>query len=315
MSPGSTNLSQIWLQISKFQSQINLLVVILLVLYLLAFLADMTWRLIPEPQSSTNSAVQTTQRSHSSSNSESRINLSQLKSLNLFGDLSSKEEAPVKQEITEAPETRLKLTLTGVVKTNEPGVGTAIIENRGLQNTYGIDDEIDGTNASLQEVFADRVIIKNGPRRETLMLDGLEYSKESQIYRPPVETIADGQPIEREEYTELTPEMVETTRELRRNPGGFTEFIAVAPVQGEDGLIAGYKITPGKNPSLFKAAGFAVGDVVTEINGLDLTDPEQAMEALSALNQSDSLQLTISRGEELLTLYLDFPEGEEEQDI
>ncbi|WP_342805766.1 type II secretion system protein GspC [Alteromonas sp. M12] len=312
MSLSSTNLSQIWLQISKYQSQINLLVVILLVLYLLAFLAEMTWRLIPEPQNTSNQSFQTNQTGNTSSNSGSRVSLSQLKSLNLFGDLTAKEVTTVKQEVTEAPETRLNLTLTGVVETDEPGVGAAIIENRGSQNTYGIDDEIDGTNASLVEVFADRVIIKNGPRRETLMLDGLEYSKESQAYQPAVETTADNRIDDKEQYTELTPEMVETTREIRRNPAGFTDYIMVSPVQGQDGLIAGYKIAPGKNPSLFKGAGFLVGDVITEINGLDLTDPEQAIEALAALNQSDSLQLTISRSEELLTLYLDFPEGGED---
>ncbi|MEP4890849.1 MAG: type II secretion system protein GspC [Aliiglaciecola sp.] len=315
MSLSSTNLSQIWLQISKYQSQINLLVVILLVLYLLAFLAEMTWRLIPEPESTAKPSFQTNQTGNNSSNSSSRVSLSQLKSLNLFGDLTAKENAPVKQEITEAPETRLNLTLTGVVETDEPGIGAAIIENRGSQNTYGIDDEIDGTNASLVEVFADRVIIKNGPRRETLMLDGLEYSKESQAYQAPVEPFVDYRVAEKEQHKELSADMVKTTKEIRRNPSGFTEYFMVSPVQGQDGLIAGYKIAPGKNPSLFKGAGFKVGDIITEINGLDLTDPEQAIEALAALNQADSLQLSISRSEEVLTLYLNFPDGEEEQDI
>ncbi|GAB5380088.1 MAG: type II secretion system protein GspC [Aliiglaciecola sp.] len=314
MTVGSTNLSNIWLQISKFQSQINLAIVILLSIYLLALLADFTWRLFPEPnsvaqQSKIVSGSQTTRQG-----SGNKLNLAQLKSLNLFGDMTAQPVAPVQQQVTEAPETRLNLTLSGVVATNDPSIAAAIIENRGTQNTYGIEDEIDGTNATLVEVYADRVIIENGPRRETLMLDGIEYSNETPIYQPRMETIAGGDVIEREEYKVLSEEIAESTRALQRSPTNFADFIAISP-NTSDGQLNGYRIAPGKNPNLFKAAGFVAGDIVTEINGLDLTDPQQALEAMAELREAQSLQLTINRGEEYLTLFLDFPEAEEEQDI
>ncbi|GAA0854910.1 type II secretion system protein GspC [Aliiglaciecola litoralis] len=315
MTLGSTNLSQIWLHISKYQSQLNLLIVVLLALYLLAFLADMTWRLIPSPQPNQSVSNQVSSSTTSKSSNAGRINLAQLKSLNLFGDLTAVEEQqPTRQEVTDAPETRLNLTLTGVVATNVPSIAAAIIENRGMQNTYGIDDEIDGTNATLDEVFSDRVIIKNGPRRETLMLDGLEYSKEIQLYEPPAQTVSSGRVIESEQQILLPQDVADSTRELQRSPAGFADFITITP-HTEDGQLAGYRIAPGKKPNLFKGAGFVAGDIVIEINGLDLTDPQQSLEAMSALREADSLQLTINRGEELLTLYLDFPEGEDEQDI
>ncbi len=312
MTVGSTNLSQIWPQISKYQSQINLLIVVLLVVYLLAFLADMTWRLFPEPESVNASSV--TSSSVAPKSSTGKISLAKLKSLHLFGDLTAQPQEQVQQEITDAPETRLNLTLTGVVATNIPSAAAAIIENRGTQNTYGIDDEIEGTNATLDKVYADRVIIKNGPRRETLMLDGLEYSVESQGYTPPPQRIASGQSISREENRLLSREVAESTRALQRNPVGFADFITISPYT-RDSRLVGYRIAPGKKPQLFKGAGFVSGDIVVEINGLDLTDPQQSLEAMSALREADSLQLTINRGEELLTLYLDFPEGEDEQDI
>lgn len=312
MTVGSTNLSQIWLQISKYQSQINLVIVVLLVIYLLAFLADVTWRLFPEPEATSTSTVSTAPVSAKSNNG--KVSLAKLKSLHLFGDLTAQPQEQVQQEITDAPETRLNLTLTGVVATNVPEVAAAIIENRGMQNTYGIDDEIEGTNATLDKVYADRVIIKNGPRRETLMLDGLDYSTDSQAYTPPPQRIASGEAITKEENRLLSREVAESTRALQRNPVGFADFITISP-SSRDGQLVGYRIAPGKKPNLFKGAGFVSGDIVVEINGLDLTDPQQSLEAMSALRDADSLQLTINRGEELLTLYLDFPEGEDEQDI
>jgi len=63
---------------------------------------------------------------------------------------------------------------------------------------------------------------------------------------------------------------------------------------------------------LFQAAGLQSGDIVTELNGLDLTDPQQSLEAMNAVRQAESIQMTIDRNGELLTIYLDLPTGEEE---
>lgn len=327
MTVGSINLSQIWLQISKYQYQLFLLIVVLLILYLLAFAADLTWRLLPsgETQNQTQQIGASTKAV--SSSGSTRINLAKLKQLNLFGDLDA-EETVAQQEVTSAPETRLNLILSGVVATNDPAIAAAIIENRGLQNTYGINDEIDGTNAELAEVFADRVIIKNGPRRETLMLDGLDYSQNGPVNSAKQDTNTQDRGdlrVTRDMVREMSrpspapvrsvpEEVIESTQELRSNPTGFADFISISR-HVEDGQIVGFKISPGKKPSLFKKAGFVAGDIVTEINGLDLTDPQQALEALAELRAAPFLQLTIDRGEELLTFDLDFPDPEEEQDI
>lgn len=322
MTVGSINLSQIWLQISKYQYQLFLLVVVLLVLYLLAFAADLTWRLLPNGESGNQVEQIGASAKAENSSGSARINLAKLKKLNLFGDLDAKEVVE-QQEVTSAPETRLNLILSGVVATNDPAMAAAIIENRGLQNTYGINDEIDGTNAELVEVFADRVIIKNGPRRETLMLDGVDFSNNGPVDSS--EQSSGGMKITRDMVREMPrprqasvrsvpKEVIESTKELRSNPAGFTDFISISR-HVKSGQIIGFKISPGKKPSLFKKAGFVAGDIVTEINGLDLTDPQQALEALAEIREAPFLQLTIDRGEELLTFDLDFPDPEEEQDI
>ena len=322
MTVGSVNLSQIWLQISKYQYQLFMLIVILLVLYLLAFAAELTWRLIPNGESGNQLQATGVSAESVSTSGSTRINLAKLKKLNLFGDLDAKEEV-VQQQVTAAPETRLNLTLSGVVATNEPSIAAAIIENRGLQNTYGINDKIDGTNAELVEVYADRVIIKNGPARETLMLDGIDYSQKGPVNsnRQQPEQMKITRDMVKEKprpspapVRSVPEEVIESTQQLRENPAGFTDFISISRHM-QDGQIVGFKIAPGKKPGLFKKAGFVAGDIVTEINGLDLTDPEQALEALAELREAPFLQLTIDRGEELLTFDLDFPDTEDEQDI
>jgi general secretion pathway protein C len=300
--------SQIWLQIVKNQHKINLLLVVLLAIFLLAYAADLTWRLWPQPKS--NQASETSFRpSPPAINAQNNsVNLAPIKRLNLFGDYNA---LPVVEEtVIDAPVTQLNLTLTGVVSSTNQDEGAAIIENRNQQQTYGVGDKIDGTNASLQEVYADRVIIKNGLTNETLMLDGLDYKKSSsqnnQINNTPSPRTDRGP-----QRITLSDDAIEASLELQEKPASFTDYIAVSPHR-PDGELKGYRVSPGKKPTLFKSAGLQAGDVITEINGLDLTDIQQAMEAMNMLKELRSLQLSVERQEEILTIYLDLPEGEEE---
>ncbi|PSU54558.1 type II secretion system protein GspC, partial [Photobacterium aphoticum] len=108
--------------------------------------------------------------------------------MNLFGRYQKnapvvEQKQPVKQD---APQTRLSLTLVGLVASNNAKTALAVITHRGKQNTYGIDEAIDGTRATLQAVYADRVIIRNNGRDETLMLDGVDFNKASTPARPAV---------------------------------------------------------------------------------------------------------------------------------
>ena len=291
--------------LSQHQKQLHTIVVVLLSLYLIAFAAKLVWRIIPEPQLS---ATPTVSRAPviSSSSGKSGVNIAKIQQLNLFGNAAAKPAEPV-AEVTDAPETRLNLTLTGVVASSEQDAGTAIIENRGSQAVYGLGEKIEGTNATLQKVYNDRVIIKNGVRNETLMLDGIDYDEANR--RREMQARNRPEPEELEEDTvELSEEALEATAALRERPASFTDFISISP-KTEEGQLIGYQVSPGKEPELFKSAGLQAGDVITQINGLDLTDLQQSQEALSELRNAQNIELTIIRDGSLTTLYLDLPEA------
>ena len=287
--------------LSQHQKQLHTIVVVLLSLYLIAFAAKLVWRIIPEPQLS---ATPTVSRAPviSSSSGQNGVNIAKIQQLNLFGNAAAKPAEPV-AEVTDAPETRLNLTLTGVVASSEQEAGTAIIENRGSQAVYGLGEKIEGTNATLQKVYNDRVIIKNGVRNETLMLDGIDYDEANR--RREMQARNRPEPQEEEEDTvELSEEALEATAALRERPANFTDFISISP-KTEEGQLIGYQVSPGKEPELFKSAGLQAGDVITQINGLDLTDLQQSQEALSELRNAQTIELTIIRDGSLTTLYLD----------
>lgn len=291
--------------LNQHQKQLHTIVVVLLSLYLIAFAAKLVWRIIPEPQLS---ATPTVSRAPviSSSSGQNGVSIAKIQQLNLFGNAAAKPAEPV-AEVTDAPETRLNLTLTGVVASSEQEAGTAIIENRGSQAVYGLGEKIEGTNATLQKVYNDRVIIKNGVRNETLMLDGIDYDEANR--RREMQARNRPEPEELEEDTvELSDEALEATAALRERPANFTDFISISP-KTEEGQLIGYQVSPGKEPELFKSAGLQAGDVITQINGLDLTDLQQSQEALSELRNAQTIELTIIRDGSLTTLYLDLPES------
>ena len=293
--------------LSQHQKQLHTIVVVLLSLYLIAFAAKFVWRIIPEPQLS---ATPTISRAPviSSSSGKSGVNIAKIQQLNLFGNAAAKPAEPV-AEVTDAPETRLNLTLTGVVASSDQEAGTAIIENRGSQAVYGLGEKIEGTNATLQKVYNDRVIIKNGVRNETLMLDGIDYDEANRRREMQARQRPAPQEDEYEDDTvELSEEAIEATAALRERPASFTDFISISP-KTEEGQLIGYQVSPGKEPELFKSAGLEAGDVITQINGLDLTDLQQSQEALSELRNAQTIELTIIRDGSLTTLYLDLPES------
>ena len=293
--------------LSQHQKQLHTIVVVLLSLYLIAFAAKFVWRIIPEPQLS---ATPTISRAPviSSSSGKSGVNIAKIQQLNLFGNAAAKPAEPV-AEVTDAPETRLNLTLTGVVASSDQEAGTAIIENRGSQAVYGLGEKIEGTNATLQKVYNDRVIIKNGVRNETLMLDGIDYDEANRRREMQARQRPAPQEDEYEDDTvELSEEAIEATAALRERPASFTDFISISP-KTEEGQLIGCQVSPGKEPELFKSAGLEAGDVITQINGLDLTDLQQSQEALSELRNAQNIELTIIRDGSLTTLYLDLPEA------
>lgn len=330
MTVDKLNLQLLTLYVSQYQRHINRVIVAVLVLYLLALSADLIWRIIPEPQpSSQNISEQNGNRPsvRAGSTSSSAI-LRSLQQLNLFGD-AVQVEVQEQDVVQDAPETSLNLVLAGVVASSSPEFGAAIIESKGAQYTYGVGDDIEGTKATLKQVNADRVIIRNRGRDETLMLEGIDFDQAQRngpqtrsnvsITRQSDEVSNTGSvvksnkasklaPVTKTEKPRLSQESIAATQKLRGSPDSFIDFISIAP-QREGNQTVGYRVSPGKDPVLFNAVGLKRGDVIKQINGLDVTDPSQTIEALGVLRKADTIELTISRQDEILSLFLELPEA------
>jgi general secretion pathway protein C len=99
----------------------------------------------------------------------------------------------------------------------------------------------------------------------------------------------------------MAPSMQEVVTE---NASSFTEIIRPQPYM-PNGEMRGYRLYPGRNREQFIALGLQPGDLVTEINGITLNNPSQAMELFRSLADTTQATVTIDRNGQAQTLTLD----------
>lgn len=271
--------------------RVILLVNVLLVIWIAAQLAALTWGLLPQPEHESKAVVART-AAIAPGNPYAGL-ISSLPGWHLMGVAASKT-APVENNAPlNAPETRLRLTLSGVLASDDKQHARAIIADQGgKEEQYAIGDTLPG-NAELSEVYPDRVILKRGGRYETLRLptEGTSGGKIAALART---------------HTPATP--AERLRAVRANisksPRSMYDLVRATQQVDDSGNIIGYSVTPGRKPELFKEVGLESGDVVVEINGLALSEPANSGKALKSLQSGKAVTVKLLRGgqEHILTL-------------
>jgi general secretion pathway protein C len=261
--------------------------------------AQLTWQLITPASEVPSGPIQVTTQS-----AESSYSARSIVALDLFGSAST--NAP--QASSNAPKTSLNIRLLGVSASNVPERSAAIIERSGNQEVYVVGDKLEGTQVLIKEIYADRVILDNNGRLETLELEGIGELSEGLSLTMANMTGADvrtsgravreggSSPRRSDAQTQVTASTV--------NPESLLEYIQIVPVRGGNG-IRGYRLSPGKNPELFRNAGFRDGDLAVAINGQDLTNISTAMKVTSELGDMTEATVTVLRGNESVDLQLD----------
>ena len=229
--------------------------------------------------------------------SQQQLPVNELLSLNLFGSYQANAavvaKKPVKQD---APQTQLRLTLVGVVASSIPSKALAVVTNNGKQNTYGINEVIDNTRATLIAVYNDRVIIRNNGRDETLMLEGLKFTK-------PSVTAAESQ-RNTVQTNSNTAELAKIKQEILSEPQTLFSYIRLSQVK-KDGQIEGYRVNPGKNRILFDQVGLKANDLAVSINGNSLTNPAIMAKLWGELSSATDFTLTVERDGQLHDVHIE----------
>ncbi len=245
------------------------------------------------------------------------IDIGTLQGWHLFGEANGSAEpalvvAPALGIEDGAKETRLDLVLVGVLAARSDGLGQAIIQYRQDQSIYRVADALPVSGrVSLAKVLPDRVVLDNNGTYELLKLydesalaTRLMSSAAPSAAKPASQrgsqmpaAVANPESIREEVQAERQARLDAKQRDrYYDNPESLSELVSVSAVRSADGQLAGYRVSPGPKGEEFQALGFRPGDVVTEVNGLSLSDPSNALVLYQMLKSASEANFVIQRG-------------------
>jgi general secretion pathway protein C len=259
-------------------------VAFILVVVIAYELSRITWAVVPgsvpaaaPPPSRAASATAATPPSSS---------YDRLATAHLFGEAPKEPVRQVVQEVVDAPDTTLALTLSGILAREINTEGQAIISaNRGQEKTYHVGQAIDNANGTtLHSVYADRVLLDRGDRLETLRLpketagSAGAPQRAATLMAPAASPAGDGS----------------LRNVITQNASRLTDIVRLAP-HVQEGQVVGFRVNPGRDRESFEALGLLPGDVVTDINGVVLDDASRGLQAFEALGEATMANVTVLR--------------------
>ncbi len=264
-------------------------VVALLIVLVGSQAASLTWRLLPQPEPMRAAPLQMAgaETSPAAQNRENDDGLDKVADMHLFGEAGAAKT--VQQIQQKAPETRLNLTLHGVFVEDKPELGAAIIGTSGDTQKYY---KVGGTvmnGVTLQGVFNDRVVLLRNGQSEVLRFPKV----------PTVGSLATpserASPAESRPTSTMNATSISGYREVfQKEPLKIFEHVRFVPVRSREGL-KGYRVLPQKNRELYNQLGIRPSDLVTAVNGVALTNDQEAMKLIDTLKEATSLQVEIVR--------------------
>ena len=283
-------------------------------------LSRLLWTLFPTGGDSVEvppQVINPTTVSRSNAGAET-IDIDRMRGWHLFGEAdaaapTSAEPEPVAQASARdgiedgARETRLALTLRGIVASTEDGLGHAIIEHKSRQAIYAVEDKLPVSGrVMLAKVMPQQVVLDNGGTYELLLLfddSKLGGAKSSVTRRPDTRKKQAKSESEIDKRSDqAATELAESYRErLFDNPQSLAEVVNVSAVR-EGGELRGYRIQPGKEPEQFEQLGFKPGDLVTSVNGIALDNPANTMRLYSAMRSADEVVFELKREDQPVTI-------------
>jgi len=189
----------------------------------------------------------------------------------------------------------LKAKLLGTA----PGAGIdsfAVIEDDAnkTQQLYRIGDKLQ--DRTLTRVEWDRVMLKGMQGEEVLRI--VEPSGEAKPAAMASGPAVGG--IEKRSDTEFVIDRSEIDKAMENLNQLFTQMRAVPHFQ--DGKAAGFRLFAIRADSVFEKLGLKNGDVVSKINGNDLTDPARAMSLIQELRSEGRITLDVNRNRQPTTM-------------
>ena len=229
-----------------------------------------------------------------------------------FGAVAAAAQAVEKQAV-EVPETKLNLTLQGVMARGD-GQGFAVIgEGRGAGKVFAVGEDLFG-QAVLAEVFGDRIVLD---RRGQLEI--LRYEKvATEAILASVNPNANNAPAPAASFREALSQAnadVANGADLQTQVQGMVEYVNRRANEDPEGFVAemglepsaeGYQVT--RQARQLQMVGLRPGDIVTSVNDMPVGNIQNDQVLLNQVLQTGGeIKIQIRRGSRAFTIYQTIP--------
>ena len=200
-----------------------------------------------------------------------------------------------------ARETRLALTLTGIVASTSDGLGSAMIEAKKKQELYSVGDTLPANGkVTLAKILPKQVVIDNNGTFEliTLFSDNVLAGIVKTAVNREQASVALASSENPSSPAVNTPQQQRLASRYRQqlydDPQSLSGLVSISAVQGQGGL-KGYRLSPGRDADQFTALGFKSGDIVTAVNGYALSDPTNTVRLYQLMRDATDATFDIER--------------------
>lgn len=312
-------------------ARIRQILIILFALWAATALGRLVWQFLPAQDSALPATLKIVNPARSESNiqASAEVDIKAMQSWQLFGEAGAeqvtlpaeteKPSASIREGIeNNARETRLNLTLRGVVASTEDGLGHAIIEHKSRQEVYAVEDSLPVPGkVTLAKVMPKQVVLDNGGTYELLTLfdeSGLSAQLPADRAAPAARprAKADNTRVERRDDPQTAALAGNYREQLYSNPQALVDVVSISAVREGDAL-RGYRIGPGKDSEQFQQLGFRDGDIVTAVNGIALDDPANTMQLYQTMRTASEAVFNLERDNQQVSVTVSLDAGVTDQ--
>lgn len=246
-------------------------------------LARVIWLLMPGSPAGDQIVAPPGQLQTPAALASNQVDVQSIATAHIFGHSSAGPviEAP-RQSHENLSETRLSLSLKGTMANTDEKSSIAIIaDNREEEKIYFIGDTVTA-GATLHAVYADRVVLNRSGTLEVLKLPK-DFPKGTRQVRRNATTVSRTAANLRSIQNVVTQNVTRLADVIRPTP----YYVS--------GQMQGYRVYPGRDRKQFAALGLRPGDLIKDIDGAALTNPQQAMQIFQNLGNAEQVSVTVER--------------------